>query len=82
MKNEKGVLEMTERQYLVDDLTLKDSWRMFQIMAEFVEGFDVLPDVAPAVTIFGSARVNAHSDVYKKTVQVARMLVEHGFNII
>jgi uncharacterized protein (TIGR00730 family) len=82
MKKVKGIWEMTERQYLVDELTLKDSWRIFQIMAEFVEGFDVLPEVAPAVTIFGSARVDPHSDVYKKTVQVARMLVEHGFNII
>ena len=50
-----------ERQYLIDDLTLKDSWRMFQIMAEFVEGFDVLPEVYPAVSIFGSSQVKTQS---------------------
>jgi len=43
---------MHERQYIVDDLTKDDTWRMFNILAEFVEGFDVLPEVYPAVTIF------------------------------
>ena len=50
---------MPERQYVVDEMTLRDTWRMFHIMAEFVEGFEVLPDVHPAVTIFGSARSSA-----------------------
>jgi uncharacterized protein (TIGR00730 family) len=77
----KGV-NMSEEQYLVDDLTLKDSWRMFRIMAEFVEGFEVMPEVSPAVTIFGSARTKSDSDDYLKTVQIARLLVEHGFNVI
>ena len=47
---------MHEKQYVIDALTLKDSWRIFHIMAEFVEGFETLPEVYPAVTIFGSAR--------------------------
>jgi len=73
---------MPENQYLVDDLTLKDSWRMFRIMAEFVEGFEVMPEVFPAVTIFGSARAKPGSNNYEKTVEIARLLVEHGFNVI
>ncbi|MEJ2024187.1 MAG: TIGR00730 family Rossman fold protein [Deltaproteobacteria bacterium] len=73
---------MAEKQYLVDDLTLNDSWRMFRIMAEFVEGFEVMPEVSPAVTIFGSARVKPNDDDYLKTVQIARLLVENGFNVI
>ncbi len=73
---------MHERQYIVDDLTLKDSWRMFQIMAEFVEGFDMLPEVYPAVTIFGSSRVKPQSPFYKSAAKVARLLVEDGFNVI
>lgn len=73
---------MPENQYLVDDLTLKDSWRMFRIMAEFVEGFEVMPEVLPAVTIFGSARAKPGSNDYEKTVQIARLLVEQGFNVI
>ncbi|MFH1293213.1 MAG: TIGR00730 family Rossman fold protein [Pseudomonadota bacterium] len=73
---------MQERQYVVDDLTLQESWRIFQIMAEFVEGFDVMPQVFPAVTIFGSSRIKAQSAVYKTTLEVSRLLVESGFNVI
>jgi uncharacterized protein (TIGR00730 family) len=73
---------MHERQYLVDDLTKNDTWRMFNIMAEFVDGFDVLPEVYPAVTIFGSARASRNSPTYKITEKVARLLVEQGFNVI
>ncbi len=73
---------MHEKQYIVDDLTLSESWRMFQIMAEFVEGFSVMPDVAPAVTIFGSSQSRANSNTYKTTIKTARLLVENGFNVI
>jgi uncharacterized protein (TIGR00730 family) len=73
---------MRERQYVVDALTKDDTWRMFNIMAEFVEGFDVLPDVYPAVTIFGSSRAHPNSTNYKTTEKVARLLVENQFNVI
>ena len=73
---------MLEKQYIVDDLTLNDSWRMFQIMAEFVKGFEVMPDAYPAVTIFGSSRIKPKSTIYKDTVEVSRLLVESGFNVI
>ena len=73
---------MGEKQYLVDDITLKDSWRMFRFLAEFVEGFEVLPEVSPAVTIFGSSRAKPQSTIYKTTLEVARLLVENGFNVI
>jgi len=73
---------MRERQYVVDALTRDDTWRMFNIMAEFVEGFDVLPDVYPAVTIFGSSRAHPNSADYKTTEEVARLLVENQFNVI
>ena len=43
---------MKEHQYLVDDLTIKDTWRVFLILAEFVEGFETMPEVYPAVTFF------------------------------
>lgn len=73
---------MLEKQYIVDDLTLNDSWRMFQIMAEFVKGFEVMPDAYPAVSIFGSSKTKPKSAVYKDTVKVSRLLVESGFNVI
>jgi len=71
-----------ERQYVVDDLTKNDTWRMFNILAEFVEGFDVMPEVYPAVTIFGSSRAHPNSLTYKTTENVARLLVKNGFNVI
>ena len=73
---------MRENQYLVDELTKNDTWRMFNIIAEFVEGFDVLPEVYPAVTIFGSSRSHPKSATYKSTEKIARLLVEGGFNVI
>lgn len=73
---------MTEKQFLVDELTLKESWRIFHIMAECVEGFEALPEVYPAVSIFGSARSKPQSRAYKNTVKVAHLLVENGFNVI
>jgi len=73
---------MSEKQYLVDELTYKDTWRMFHIMAEFVQGFEVMPEVYPAVTIFGSSRAKPQSAAYKSTIKVARLLVENGFNVI
>lgn len=73
---------MRERQYVVDDLTIKDTWRMFLILAEFVEGFEVLPDVYPAVSIFGSARSLPGSPAYRAAERIARLLAENGFHVI
>lgn len=73
---------MFERQYIVDELTKRDTWRMFHIMAEFVEGFEVLPEVYPAVSVFGSARVNRSSPMYKTTEELCRLLARNGFNVI
>lgn len=73
---------MNENQYLVDELTVKDTWRMFHILSEFVEGFETMPKVYPAVSIFGSARVAPNSASYKMTEKIAGSLVKNGFNII
>ena len=73
---------MREKQFVVDDITVKDTWRIFNIMAEFVDGFDVMPEVYPAVTIFGSSRSRPQSSTYKTTVRMAQLLTENGFNVI
>ncbi|MFC1533345.1 TIGR00730 family Rossman fold protein [Thermodesulfobacteriota bacterium] len=73
---------MNENQYIVDELTIKDTWRMFLILSEFVEGFETMPKVYPAVTFFGSARSHPNSSTYKTTEILARLLVENGFNIV
>jgi uncharacterized protein (TIGR00730 family) len=64
------------------DFTSSDPWRVFRIMGEFVEGFDALAHVGPAVTIFGSARVPPGSDEYRAATDVARRLGEAGFAVI
>jgi len=71
-----------EKQYLIDAMTVKDSWRLFKILAEFVDGFEALSDVHPAVSIFGSARVRPGDDSYEKAVLIAKRLAENGFSII
>jgi uncharacterized protein (TIGR00730 family) len=73
---------VTERQYLIDEITIRDSWRLFRILSEFVEGFETLADVQPAVSIFGSTRVSPDNPLYKKALQLARLLAENGFNVI
>ncbi len=62
--------------------TQSDPWRVLRIMGEFVEGFDVLAEIGPAVTIFGSARVQPDDPQYQATVDLARLLGEAGLTII
>ncbi len=64
------------------DFTHSDPWRVFRIMGEFVEGFDTLAGVGPAVSIFGSARVSPDHPQYEATVMVSRMIAEAGFAVI
>jgi uncharacterized protein (TIGR00730 family) len=71
-----------EKQYLIDEITLRDTWRLFRIMAEFVEGFENLSDIYPAVSIFGSARCKKEDPLYLKTYQLAKALGKNGFNVI
>lgn len=60
----------------------EEPWRIFRIMAEFVEGFDILSRIGPAVTIFGSARTRRGDPWYRRTVQLAQALAHAGFAII
>ena len=55
-----------EKQFIIDDLKIGETWRMFKIIGEFVEGIDTLHDLGPAVSFFGSARVKPNDLVYKK----------------
>ena len=60
----------------------KDSWRVFRIMGEFVEGFDELSSLGPAVSFFGSARVTEADPMYQQCVETARRVGEAGFAVI
>jgi uncharacterized protein (TIGR00730 family) len=73
---------MDEKQYLVDALSIDESWRVFRIMAEFVDAIEELSHVKHAVSIFGSARVTPLDTYYQKTEQLARLLAREGFSVI
>jgi len=70
------------RGYEINDFAKEESWRMFRIIGELVEGFDRLSGVEPAVTIYGSARVKPDQPLYQVTEEIARRLGELGFSII
>lgn len=60
----------------------EDPWRIFRIMAEFVESFETMSQIGPGVTIFGSARTSPQSPAYKATVTLARELARHKLAVI
>jgi uncharacterized protein (TIGR00730 family) len=66
----------------MEDLAKSDTWRVFRIMAELVEGFEALNNIGPAVTIFGSARLEPGSLYYNKCLAVSENLAKDGFAVI
>jgi len=73
------VAELQERGYFRGG---KESWRVFRIMGEFVEGFDELGSLGPCVSVFGSARLTQTDPVYDRCVETVRLLGEAGYGII
>ena len=73
---------MDEKQYVVDALSIEESWRVFRIMAEFVDAIETMSRIHNAVTIFGSARVKPEDEYYQKTEKLGFLLAENGFNVI
>jgi hypothetical protein len=63
------------------DLT-RESWRVFQIMAEFVEGFERLAHIKPSVSMFGSSRLPAGHPFYRLAEEIARLVSDAGFSVI
>ena len=63
----------------VIDFTTQEPWRLFRIMAEFVDSFEQMHKIGPAVTVFGSARVPETDPTYRKAMRVGRLLVQNGF---
>jgi uncharacterized protein (TIGR00730 family) len=66
----------------ITESPVKDLWRIFRVMAEFVEGFDELASIGPAVSIFGSSRVTAENKYYKLAQETAGRLAGAGFAVI
>lgn len=65
-----------------DSMLTRESWKIFQIMAEFVEGFERLARIHPSVSIFGSARTAEDHPYYKLTEEIARALSDAGFSVV
>jgi uncharacterized protein (TIGR00730 family) len=71
-----------EKQFLIDDLKLGESWRLFKIMGEFVEGVENLHDIGKAVSIFGTARIGTEDPIYQLTERIAALFARNGFAVI
>ncbi|HLD08698.1 MAG TPA: TIGR00730 family Rossman fold protein, partial [Methylophilaceae bacterium] len=74
--------KITDPDVLGSHHTAHESWRAFEIMAEFVTATERLKEITPAVSIFGSARATPDSPYYKLTEEIAKQLSDAGFSII
>lgn len=81
-QEEQRLLEHAHERALHFDFTYTDPWRVFRIMSEFVDGFDVLAHIPPSVAIFGSARSKPDDPMYISATETARLLAKAGFGII
>jgi len=70
------------KEYEINDLAKEESWRMFRIIGELVEGFDTLTGIEPAVTIYGSARLKVGDMLYAQAEEIAYKLGKLGFSIV
>ncbi|MGM5470223.1 TIGR00730 family Rossman fold protein [Flavobacteriaceae bacterium LMO-SS05] len=65
-----------------NEIKSNDSWAIFKIMGEFVNGYEKLSRIGPCVSIFGSARTKPNDKYYKLTEEIAEKIVEHGYGVI
>ena len=82
MQDHDQTRRIEEKQYTIDHLNPAESWRIFRIMAEFVDAIDTLSRVRRAVSIFGSARVSPENPYYEKAQRLAEKLAQAGFSVI
>jgi uncharacterized protein (TIGR00730 family) len=75
------VVKMKTRN-MKEDFTQEETWRVFRIMSEFVEGFEVLSKVGKAVSIFGSSRTRPDTKYYKLAEEISYLLAKEGYAII
>jgi hypothetical protein len=86
MRKDMNKEEQKIRQALKDknwnEIKSTDSWVIFKVMSEFVEGFDKLAKIGPCVSIFGSARTQPDHPYYKTAEEIGAQLVRHGYGVI
>ncbi len=66
----------------MQNFRVEDLWRIFRIISEFVDGFETLSSLGPAVTIFGSSRVKEGNKFYEEARRLGRLLAERGYTVI
>ncbi len=80
MTHEKLKETMTEKDW--NEIRTNDSWAIFKIMSEFVEGYEKMARIGPCVSVFGSARTDVENPYYQKAVETSRLLVQSGYGVI
>jgi len=65
-----------------NEIKTNDSWSVFKIMGEFVDGYEKMNKIGPCVSIFGSARTDSSDDFYNLTTEIAKDIVKLGFGVI
>jgi len=68
--------------YIINEMKKEESWRLFKIIGDFIDGFEVMPNFLPSVTIFGSARVEEGNKYYEAAKELAFKLSKKGFSIV
>ena len=80
--DDKNTENLAEDKASLENQLTRESWKIFQIMAEFVDGFENLALIKPSVSIFGSARTPADNPYYIKAEKIARLLSDSGFSVV
>ena len=65
-----------------NDIKINDSWAIFKIIAEFVEGYERMAKIGPCISVFGSARTKPDNKYYQMGVEVSKLLAEAGYGVI
>jgi len=77
-----SILHNSLREKTWDETITKDSWMVFKVMAEFVDGYEKMAKIGPCVSIFGSARLKPESKYYEMAVEIAEKITKIGFGVI
>jgi uncharacterized protein (TIGR00730 family) len=68
--------------YIINQLKKEESWRLFKIIGDFIDGFEIMPDYCPTVSVFGSARVKEGNKYYEAARDLGYKLSKKGFTIV
>ncbi len=80
--NENGKATKPRRKQWENEMKAENSWTMFKVISEFVEGFEVMNRMGPCVSIFGSARTKPDQPYYKLAVEMGKALTDEGYGVI